>query len=120
MPASASGSPQRLTADRSLQKTQLSHSRIGNRSYNLSSAISRCRLVTNETINWTQIVFISQSLITLNPPRHVVPKRSQADEPEVERLGVQGDGKSTFFPALALGPIVEQLAMLAGTLFSSS
>jgi hypothetical protein len=26
----------------------------------------------------------------------------------------------TFFPALALGPIVEQLAMNAGTLFASN
>jgi K+-transporting ATPase ATPase A chain len=29
-------------------------------------------------------------------------------------------GGLTFFPALALGPIVEQLAMTAGTLFSSN
>jgi potassium-transporting ATPase potassium-binding subunit len=29
-------------------------------------------------------------------------------------------GGLTFFPALALGPIVEQLAMNAGTLFSSN
>ena len=29
-------------------------------------------------------------------------------------------GGLTFFPALALGPIVEQLAMVAGTLFSSN
>ena len=29
-------------------------------------------------------------------------------------------GGLTFFPALALGPIVEQLAMTAGTLFSAN
>jgi len=29
-------------------------------------------------------------------------------------------GGLTFFPALALGPIVEQLAMAAGTLFASN
>ena len=29
-------------------------------------------------------------------------------------------GGLTFFPALALGPIVEQLALNAGTLFSSN
>jgi K+-transporting ATPase ATPase A chain len=29
-------------------------------------------------------------------------------------------GGLTFFPALALGPIVEQLAMNAGTLFPSN
>ena len=29
-------------------------------------------------------------------------------------------GCLTFFPALALGPIVEQLAMMAGTVFSSN
>jgi K+-transporting ATPase ATPase A chain len=29
-------------------------------------------------------------------------------------------GGLTFFPALALGPIVEQLAMTAGTLFASN
>jgi potassium-transporting ATPase potassium-binding subunit len=29
-------------------------------------------------------------------------------------------GGLTFFPALALGPIVEQLAMTSGTLFASN